>query len=212
MTPQNRPLTPSHQDKPVNVVSNQLMSSLLRPRHGERPHQHGQGYFERLSPSRIASTMSGARWLRQNWRTAGGQDAKRGGCKDRAHHDGYPPSSCRKRAVGSRFLSCLSARHRSLGFTSQKALRNHAELTGYVYLWEGTRAFTTQQRLLPADQYEIVDVRTDRGTTRAMLFPKAILKAEWDAAAPLRDGLTIRRERWRGLRLEKGKNGQRPDG
>jgi hypothetical protein len=40
---------------------------------------------------------------------------------------------------------------------------------------------------------------------RAMLFPKAILKAEWDAAAPLRDALTIRRERWRRLRSEKGK-------
>jgi len=97
-------------------------------------------------------------------------------------------------------------------FTSQKALRNHAELTGYVHLWEGTRAFTTRQRLLSADQYEIVDGRTDRGMTRAMLFPKAILKAEWDAAAPLRDGLTIRRERWRRLRAEKGKNGQRPHG
>ena len=71
-------------------------------------------------------------------------------------------------------------------FTSQKAIRNHAELTGYVYLWEGTHAFTTRRRLLSPDQYEIVDVRTDRGMTRAMLFPKAILKAEWDAAAPLR--------------------------
>ena len=90
-------------------------------------------------------------------------------------------------------------------FTSQKAIRNHAELTGYVYLWEGTHAFTTRRRLLSPDQYEIVDVRTDRGMTRAMLFPKAILKAEWDAAAPLRDGLTIRRERWRRLRSEKGK-------
>jgi hypothetical protein len=50
-------------------------------------------------------------------------------------------------------------------FTSQKALRNHAELTGYVHLWEGTRAFTTRQQLLSADQYEIVDVRTDRGMT-----------------------------------------------
>ena len=58
---------------------------------------------------------------------------------------------------------------------------------------------------------EIVDVRTDRGMTRAMLFPKAILKAEWDAAAPLRDALTIRREQWRPLRSEKGKNGQRPN-
>ena len=97
-------------------------------------------------------------------------------------------------------------------FTSQKAIRNHAELTGYVYLWEGTHAFTTRRLLLSPDQYEIVDVRTDRGMTRAMLFPKAILKAEWDAAAPLRDGLTIRRERWRRLRSEKGKNGQRPEG
>ena len=75
-------------------------------------------------------------------------------------------------------------------FTSQKAIRNHAELTGYVYLWEGTHAFATRRRLLSPDQYEIVDVRTDRGMTRAMLFPKAILKAEWDAAAPLRDALT----------------------
>ena len=96
-------------------------------------------------------------------------------------------------------------------FTSQKAIRNHAELTGYVYLWEGTHAFTTRRRLLSPDQYEIVDVRTNRGMTRAMLFPKAILKAEWDAAAPLRDALTIRRERWRILRSEKGKNGQRPN-
>ena len=96
-------------------------------------------------------------------------------------------------------------------FTSQKAIRNHAELTGYVYLWEGTHAFATRRRLLSPDQYEIVDVRTDRGMTRAMLFPKAILKAEWDAAAPLRDALTIRRERWRPLRSEKGKMAARPD-
>jgi hypothetical protein len=90
-------------------------------------------------------------------------------------------------------------------FTSQKALRNPAELTDYVYLWEGTHAFTTRQRLLSAHQYAVVDVRTDRDMTRAMLFPRAILKAEWGAAAPLRDALTIRRERWRRLRSEKGK-------
>ena len=58
-------------------------------------------------------------------------------------------------------------------FTSQKAIRNHAELTGYVYLWEGTHAFTTRRLLLSPDQYEIVDVRTDRGMRRAMLFPKS---------------------------------------
>jgi hypothetical protein len=45
---------------------------------------------------------------------------------------------------------------------------------------------------------------------RAMLFPKAILKAEWDAAAPLRDALTIRRERWRPLRSEKGEEWAAP--
>ena len=44
-----------------------------------------------------------------------------------------------------------------------------------VKLAEGPGVY---QRLLSADQYEIVDVRTDRGMTRAMLFPKAILKAE----------------------------------
>ena len=91
-----------------------------------------------------------------------------------------------------------------------KGTRNHAELTGFVYLWEGTHAFTTRQRLLSADQYEVVDVRADRGMTRAMLFPRAILKAEWGAAAPLRDALTMRRERLRRLRSEKEK-WRRPD-
>ena len=63
-------------------------------------------------------------------------------------------------------------------FTSQKAIRNHAELTGYVYLWEGTHAFATRRRLLSPDQYEIVDVRTSRGVLRsALLTPKAVLKA-----------------------------------
>jgi len=95
-------------------------------------------------------------------------------------------------------------------FTSQKALQNHAELTGDVYLWEGTLTFAKRQRLLSPDQYEIVDVRTSQGVKRAMLFTKAILKAEWEAAAPLRDALRIRRERWRALRSEKGKNGARP--
>jgi hypothetical protein len=58
-------------------------------------------------------------------------------------------------------------------FTSQKAIRNHAELTGYVYLWEGTHAFTTRRLLLSPDQYEIVDVRTDRGMTRGHAVPES---------------------------------------
>jgi hypothetical protein len=72
-------------------------------------------------------------------------------------------------------------------FTSQKALQNHAELTGYVCLWEGTPMFAKRQRVLSPDQYEIVDVRTSEGTRRAMLFPRAILKAGWDADALVRD-------------------------
>ena len=79
------------------------------------------------------------------------------------------------------------------------------------YRFSSGRTSLNVRKVISPDQYEIVDVRTDRGMRRAMLFPKAILKAEWDAAAPLRDALTIRRERWRPLRSEKGKNGQRPN-
>jgi hypothetical protein len=60
-------------------------------------------------------------------------------------------------------------------FTSQKALQNHAELTGELYLWEGTPTFATRQQLLSPGQYEIVDVRTSQGMKRAMLFRTATL-------------------------------------
>jgi hypothetical protein len=64
-------------------------------------------------------------------------------------------------------------------------------------------AFVKRQRLLSADQYEIVDVRTSRGARRAMLFPKAILKAEFEANAPLREAVAIKRERLRALRARR---------
>jgi hypothetical protein len=48
-----------------------------------------------------------------------------------------------------------------------------------------------------------VDVRTSRGVRTAMLFPKAILQAEFAANAPLREVLAIRRERLRAKRAEK---------
>jgi hypothetical protein len=38
-----------------------------------------------------------------------------------------------------------------------------------------------------------------------MLFPKAILQAEFAANAPLREVLAIQRERWRAKRAEKQK-------
>ena len=72
-------------------------------------------------------------------------------------------------------------------FTTQKKLQDYAERIGDTYLWEGTPAFAKRQLLLSPDQCEIVDVRTSRGVRRAMLFPKAILQAEFKADAPLRE-------------------------
>ena len=43
--------------------------------------------------------------------------------------------------------------------------------------------------------YEFIEVITKRGVTRALLFPKAILRAEFEAKAPLREALAIKRER-----------------
>src|ERR1700737_4054379 len=75
-------------------------------------------------------------------------------------------------------------------FANQKALIDYAEQNGLVYVWawiERQRvispAFTKRKRLLSPDQYEIVDVRTSRGVRTAMLFPKAILQAEFAANA-----------------------------
>ena len=72
-------------------------------------------------------------------------------------------------------------------FTTQKKLQDYAERIGDTYLLEGTPAFAKRQQLLSPDQCEIVDVRTSRGVRRAMLFPKAILQAEFKADAPLRE-------------------------
>jgi hypothetical protein len=78
-------------------------------------------------------------------------------------------------------------------FANQKALIEYAERNGLVYLWETMpvskgqgllstlTAFTKRQQMLSPDQYEIVDVRTSYRVRRAMLFPKAILQAEFDA-------------------------------
>jgi hypothetical protein len=99
---------------------------------------------------------------------------------------------------------------------NQKALIDYAERNGLVYLWEGMPAFarrqrmlspmpafTKRQQLLSRDQYEIVDVRTPRGVRRAMLFPKAILQAEFAVNAPLRERMAIKRERLRAKRVAK---------
>jgi hypothetical protein len=78
---------------------------------------------------------------------------------------------------------------------------------GLVYVWAFSMreqlvspAFTKRQQMLSPDQYEIVDVRTLRGVRRAMLFPKAVLQAEFAAN---REVLASKRERLRAKRVAK---------
>jgi hypothetical protein len=87
-------------------------------------------------------------------------------------------------------------------FADQKALIDYAERNGLVYAWQGSPAFAKRQRLLSPEQYDIVEVRTSRGMNRAMLFSEAILLAEWEANAQLREAMAIKRERWRVKRAE----------
>jgi hypothetical protein len=79
-------------------------------------------------------------------------------------------------------------------FASQKELQDYAEQTGKVCRLQG---FAKRQRLLSPDQYEIVDVHTSGGVKQAILIPKAVLKALWEAEAPLREALGIKGERKR---------------
>jgi hypothetical protein len=64
-------------------------------------------------------------------------------------------------------------------------------------------AFAKRQQQLSPEQYEIVDVRTSRGMNRAMLFSQAIVLAEWEANAPLREARAIKRERLGALRAKR---------
>ena len=97
-------------------------------------------------------------------------------------------------------------------FASQKALLDYAKQKGLVYMWAYTQrervlspAFIAREHLLSPDQYELVDVRTRSGVRRALLFPKAILQAEFAANAPLREVLAIKREGLRAKGAEKQK-------
>ena len=73
-------------------------------------------------------------------------------------------------------------------FQGQAELHDYAERNCLEYAWEYTPAFAKRQRLLSPEQYEIVEVRTSRGVSWVMLFSKAIIRAEWEANAPLREG------------------------
>jgi hypothetical protein len=62
------------------------------------------------------------------------------------------------------------------------------------YPGSGSKRWRLAQLAQPGT-YELVEVLTRRGTTRALLFPKAILRAEFDADAPMRESIRIKRER-----------------
>jgi hypothetical protein len=67
------------------------------------------------------------------------------------------------------------------------------ERYGDFYAFEASATFAKWRGLLSPDKYEIVDVRTSQGVRRAMLFPKAILRAEAALDAPLRKALGLKR-------------------
>ena len=75
----------------------------------------------------------------------------------------------------------------------------YAEQNDLAYEYEYTPAFAKWQRLLSPEQYEIAS----RGVSRVMLFSKAMIQAEWEANAPLREAMAIKRERLRALRAKR---------
>ncbi len=94
-------------------------------------------------------------------------------------------------------------------FVNQNALRDYADAHDRAYVWEGMNAFATRWRLAQRARpgtYELVEVRTRRGVMRALLFSKSTLQAEFEAAAPRREALAIKRERVRAKRAEKEKS------
>jgi hypothetical protein len=82
-------------------------------------------------------------------------------------------------------------------FENQTALQVYAEAHDLKYVWEGMKAFAKRWRLAQLAQpgtYELVEVRTRRGITRALLFPSSILRAELEASTRMREAMRIKRE------------------
>jgi len=88
-------------------------------------------------------------------------------------------------------------------FANQKALQDYVESNDLAYLWEDGRTFASRYEQLSPRQCEVVAVRTKRGLTNALLFSKAILRAEFAADAPLREAMAIKRQRLQALRAKR---------
>ena len=71
--------------------------------------------------------------------------------------------------------AALASEERSgmiMQFANPIELHRYAERNALAYAWEFTRAFSKWQELLTREQYELVEVRTSLGMSRAMLFPR----------------------------------------
>jgi hypothetical protein len=86
-------------------------------------------------------------------------------------------------------------------FADPIELHRYAERSALAYAWEFTRAFAKWQELLIREQYELVEVRTSQGTSRAMLFSRA-MEVEQQVAAE--------RERWRAIQTKRAGSAHAP--
>jgi hypothetical protein len=77
-------------------------------------------------------------------------------------------------------------------FANSRALQEYARRCRKLYAWEGTPPSAAVRRRLSPDRYEIVDVLHSQGVWRAMLFPKLVLRSEWDRDAPPQKALRAR--------------------
>jgi hypothetical protein len=91
-------------------------------------------------------------------------------------------------------------------FANQRALIDYAEAHDLAYAWEGSNVFAKRWRLAQLAQpgeYQLVEVPTKRGVSKALLFPRAILRAEAEADRSFREALAVKRERLRAKRAAK---------
>ena len=83
-------------------------------------------------------------------------------------------------------------------FVNHKTLIEYARAYDLAYVWEGSPEFDTRWHLAQLSepgQYEVVEVVTSRKIIKALLFPKAILRAEAAADRPTREPLAFKGER-----------------
>ncbi len=83
-------------------------------------------------------------------------------------------------------------------FANQRALIEYAEAHDLAYVWEGSHAFAKRWRLAQlaqAGQYELVEVQTSRKISKALLFSKAILRAEHEPDRPFPEAMAFKRAR-----------------